>query len=257
MKLDRTAIIRHHLFTNGLSSIPEIAEVLGVSEPTVRRDLVALEADGVIVRLHGSAQLAENSSSEIAFESREKINLVAKRAIAESAYTHLKPNSTIFLDAGTTVLQLARLIRMKPMKLRVFTNCLPVAQLLMGSEGVDVTVLGGQLRPQNASLTGPRAESSLEDLWFDQLFLGVGAIGPDDKIYSADEGEARLNTVMLSRTSCPIVLADEHKFGARLTYQVGSINSDMSVISDSGLSTEWRTRLQEIGADLSIAALPK
>lgn len=134
MKLNRTAKIRHHLFTNGLSSISEIADVLEVSEPTVRRDLIALEAEGAIIRLHGSAQLAENRSSEIAFESREKINLIATRAIAESAYSRLEMNSNIFLDAGTTVLQLARLIRMKPMNLRVFTNCLPVAQLLMGSE---------------------------------------------------------------------------------------------------------------------------
>jgi DeoR family fructose operon transcriptional repressor len=256
MKLDRTDTIRHHLFTNGLSSVPEIAEVLGVSEPTVRRDLAALEAEGAIVRLHGSAQLAENSTSEIAFESREKINLSAKRAIAEVAYSRLKPNSNIFLDAGTTVLQLARLIRMKPINLRVFTNCLPVAHLLMGAEGVSVTVLGGQLRPQNASLTGPSAEAGLENLWFDQLFLGVGAIGPDDKIYSADEGEARLNAVMLTRSACPIVLADQHKFGERLTYQVVTLTSKMRVISDNGLSTEWQARMNELGVNLSIANFP-
>ncbi len=131
------------MFAKGFSSVGEIADAVGVSEPTVRRDLMELEATGVIVRSHGGARIAEGSGSEVAFEAREQINLPAKRAIGEAAYQMLRPDTAVFLDAGTTVLQLARRLRLNPMPLRVFTNCLPVAQVLMAVPGVSVTLLGG------------------------------------------------------------------------------------------------------------------
>ena len=70
MKLDRVTAIRRHLFTKGYSSVGEIADAVGVSEPTVRRDLLDLEAAGVILRSHGGARIAEGSGAEVAFETR-------------------------------------------------------------------------------------------------------------------------------------------------------------------------------------------
>lgn len=253
MKLDRITAIRRHLFTKGFSSVGEIAEAVGVSEPTVRRDLVELEATGVILRTHGGARIAEGSGSEVAFEVREHINLVQKRAIGEAAYQMLRPGSAVFLDAGTTVLQVARRLRLNPMPLRVFTNCLAVAQMLMAVPEVTVTLLGGSLRAQNASVVGPMAEDALERLWFDQLFLGVGAVSLAGQISSADEQEARLNGRMLRRTGSPVILADAAKFGRQLTYHVAGIGAGMRVVVDGGLSAEWQGRLVELGCDLVLA----
>lgn len=252
MKFDRATAIRQHLFARGYSSIGEIADAVGASEPTVRRDLLALEAAGAVIRTHGGAQIAEASGAEVAFESREQINLPAKRAIGEAAYQMLRPDSAIFLDAGTTVLQLARRLRLHPIKLRVFTNCLPVAQLLMPVSDLSVTLLGGTLRPQNASMVGMLAEDALDKLWFDQLFLGVGAIAPDAAIYSADEQEARINTRMLSRTTTPILLADADKFGRQLTYRVAPIGAGATVISETRLGDDWQQRLRDIGCALML-----
>ena len=103
----------------------------------------------------------------------------------------------MFLDAGTTVLQLARLIRINPLPLRIFTNGLAVAQEFLNVPDLEVAILGGQLRSENASLVGPQAEAMLESLWFDQLFLGASAIGPDGAIYSVDSAEASFNKCML------------------------------------------------------------
>jgi DeoR/GlpR family transcriptional regulator of sugar metabolism len=253
MKLDRITAIRRHLFTKGFSTVGEIAEAVGVSEPTVRRDLVELEAAGVILRTHGGARIAEGSGAEVAFEVREEINLVQKRAIGEAAYHMLRPGSAVFLDAGTTVLQLARRVRLNPMPLRVFTNCLAVAQLLMAAPEVTVTLLGGSVRAQNASVVGPMAEDALERLWFDQLFLGVGAVADGGQISSADEQEARLNARMLSRTAAPVILADGAKFGRQLTHHVAQIGAGMRVVVDGGLSAAWQGRLAEFGCDLVLA----
>ena len=256
MKLDRATAIRQHLFAKGHSSIAELALAVGASEPTVRRDLLALEAEGQIVRTHGGAQIAEDSGVEIAFEHREQINLPLKRAIGEAAYHLLRPDTSIFLDAGTTVLQLARRLRLNPLPLRVFTNCLPVAQVLMGAPQVTVTLLGGTMRRENASMVGMLAEAALERLWFDQLFLGAGAIAEDGSISGMDEQEARLNTLMLTRVHAPTVLTDADKFGRRLTYGVGRLGTGAQVVTDARLPPDWQRRLAELGVGLALAAAP-
>lgn len=256
MKLDRATAIRQYLYAKGHCSTAEIAQAVGASEPTVRRDLLALEADGQILRTHGGAQIAETSGIEIAFELREQINLPFKRAIGASAYRHLRPETSVFLDAGTTVLQLARRLRLNPLPLRVFTNCLPVAQVLMGAPQVTVTLLGGTMRRENASMVGMLAEAALERLWFDQLFLGAGAIAEDGSISGMDEQEARLNTLMLGRARSPIVLSDADKFGRRLTYGVGKLAAGAQVVTDARLSADWHHRLAELGVGLTLAEAP-
>ncbi len=253
MKLDRVTAIRRHLFTKGYSSVGEIAEAVGVSEPTVRRDLMELEAAGVILRSHGGARIAEGSGAEVAFEAREQINLAPKRAIGEAAWQMLRPDTAVFLDAGTTVLQLARRLRLNPVPCHVFSNCLAVAQVLMPVPEVAVTLLGGSLRPQNASMVGPLAEDALGRLWFDQVFLGVGAVGADGEISSADEQEARLNAAMVARTGRVVVLADADKFGARLTWSVARMGPAMRVISEPRLTGEWQARLADWGVALTLA----
>ena len=253
MKIDRATAIRQHLFAKGYSSIAEIALAVRASEPTVRRDLLTLESEGKILRTHGGAQIAETSGVEVAFESREQINLPAKRAIGEAAYQMLRPETSVFLDAGTTVLQLARRLRLNPIPLRVFTNCLPVAQVLMPVAEIGVTLLGGSLRRQNASMVGPLAETALEKLWFDQLFLGAGGITAKGEISSRDEHEARLNTLMLARTKAPVIVADADKFGPQLTYGVAHLSAGMQVLSDARLSIGWRDALAGLGCAVAVA----
>ncbi len=252
VKTDRLDSIRSHLYANGFSTIQALAEALGASLATVRRDLQILEQEGVIDRVHGGARIAEGSSVELAFQEREKRHLSQKRAIAKAAYDLLVPRTSIFLDAGTTVLQLARLIRLNPMPLRIFTNGLIVAQEFLNIPNLEVALLGGQLRNENASLVGPEAEAMLETLWFDQLFLGASAISQDGAIYSVDSAEASLNRRMLARSASRFVLADSSKFGMTATYKVNSLKS-VTIITDAALSAHWRAELKTIEAEVLLA----
>lgn len=254
VKTDRLDAIRSHLYANGFSTIQDLADAVGASLATVRRDLQILEQDGAIDRVHGGARIAEGSSVEMAFQEREKRQLSAKRAIANAAYELLLPRTAIFLDAGTTVLQLARLIRINPMPLRIFTNGLIVAQEFLNIPNLEVVLLGGQLRSENASLVGPQAEAMLETIWFDQLFLGASAISPDGAIYSVDSAEASLNRRMLTRSANGYVLADSSKFGTMATYKVAPLNA-AKLITDKGLTLQWRAELTNFGIDATYAEL--
>jgi DeoR family fructose operon transcriptional repressor len=251
MQVERLDAIRSHLYAHGFSTIQTLADSVGASLATIRRDLQVLEREGSIDRVHGGARIAEGSSVELAFQERAKRNLAAKRAIAAAAYKLLTPHASVFLDAGTTVLQLSRLIRINPVPLRIFTNGLAVAQEFLNVPELEVSVLGGKLRSENASFVGPQAEAMLESLWFDQLFLGASAIAPDGAIYSVDSAEASLNRRMLARSAQAFVLCDSSKFSTMATYRVAPV-ATARVVTDSNLPAEWRSRLAELKVDATI-----
>lgn len=251
MQTDRLEAIRHHLYTTGVCSIADLADAVGASLATVRRDLQVLEQQGVVSRTHGSARIAHGAETEAAFAVREQQNLAAKRAIAQAAYDLLEPNSAVFLDAGTTVLQLVRLLRINPVPLTVFTNGLVVAQELMSVSKLKISMIGGQVRVENASLVGPAAEAALNALWFDQLFLGVSAISEDGHISSPDAAEASLNALMRKRAARTVLLADATKFGRRATYGVMPLDASLHLLTDESLPAEARARVRQTGATLT------
>ncbi len=251
MQFDRLDAIRHHLYVQGATSIQALADAIGASVATVRRDLQVLEQQGAVSRTHGGARIARGAEAEIAFEAREKHNLAAKRAIAAAAFETIEPHSAVFLDAGTTVLQLVRRLRVSPMPLTVMTNGLAVAQELMTVPKVRVTLLGGQLRVENACLVGPAAEAALDRLWVDHLFLGASAIGDDRRIYSVDAAEASLNALMRTRAAVVTVLADASKFGRRTTHAVLDLEAPLRLITDAALSAERQAALRKAGVTLT------
>lgn len=253
MKTERLNAIRHHLYAHGPSEIGGLARAIGTSVATLRRDLTTLEEQGIVDRVRGGARLAEGSTVEVAFEHRESRNLDAKRAIASCAFELLRPHTTTFFDASTTVLQLVRRLRIDPIPLTVFTNGLAVAQALLNVPRVRVMLLGGEVRNENASIVGPQAESMLERLWFDQLFLGAGAINQDGTIYGVHVGEASLNAKMLARSAERFILADSSKFGSIATYSVAPVGPATHVITDAELSPEWQQRLKNFGTPLTLA----
>lgn len=254
MRPDRDSQIRQHLFAHGPASIDELAAATGASPATIRRDLQRMAATGAIARSHGGARLADGPSPELAFAARERQHLAAKRGIGLAACARLRPGASVFLDSSTTVLQCARHLRLAPMALAVFTNSLAVAQLLVGVPGVQLTLVGGQIRPPNLSAVGPLAEAALGGLWFDLLFLGASAIAQDGTLRTTDPAEASLNALMLRRATRRCLLADASKFGPTATYAVAPLAALTDAISDPALPAAWRTRLRESGLDLLIAA---
>lgn len=254
VKGERSQAIRQFLYVNGFSSVQAIGDAVGASLATIRRDLLEMEKEGVIVRTHGGAAIASDTLDEVAFEVREQDKIEIKRAIAEEAYARLRPGSAVFLDASTTVLQLARRLRVSPLPLKVFTNCLTVAQVLMDVRDIEVTLIGGRLRPENASMVGRLAEAALATLRFDHLFIGATAIAPDMHIYSHDEEEASINQRMLASARQTDLLVDASKFGQYATWRVSPLAGPLTVIADDGLPQPWGERLARAGCRVIIAA---
>jgi DeoR family transcriptional regulator, aga operon transcriptional repressor len=252
---DRSSAIRAFLFEHGQTTVLRLAEVIGTSVATLRRDLTELEQAGMVERLHGAARLANGTLHEVGFKAREATNLAAKRAIALAAFAMIRPDSTLMLDAGTTVLQLARQIRQTGLELRVFTNSLAVAQELVDLPSVTLCLLGGKVRAENLSVTGPLADAMLQGLWFDQLFLGASAISDDGWITSHDADEAQVNATMMARSAQTMVLADHSKFSQRATFAVQRLTGDERLVTDGPLSADLGRYADDVGLTVTTALL--
>lgn len=246
--------IQQYLYSHGTATVQDLADHTGASVATIRRDLVKMEEEGLISRTYGGATLTSENGVEIAFQVREHQYLKEKRAIAEAAYAHLKSGMTVFLDAGTTVLQMARIIKMQPLPLFVITNGISVAQELIGVSEVKVMLLGGQIRPENLSNVGPYAERMLENFWFDLLFLGTSAVRLDHGLFTLDAAEASLNFKMLERAGEKVLLADSSKFNRSAPYRVAELSALSRIITDHHLPDDLARRITDQGVALERAS---
>lgn len=249
MQPDRLTQIRHHLYRHGMTGVNELAQLVDASVVTIRRDLQRLEEMGFVRRRHGGAEIANSGALEIGFDARESQNLAVKRAIAEEAYASLRPHSSVFLDSGTTVLQLALKLRLDPMPLTLFTNSIAIVQALIETPQLTLTLIAGKVRAENRSVVGPLAERCIEGLWFDQLFLGTSVVQPDSGIATQDCEEASLNTAMMRHAGERHLLVDSTKFDRQATFRVGLLRDLTHLITDEALSPSWQTRIENMGLD--------
>src|SRR5262249_53108104 len=127
---ERQKRIEEHLQKVEFASLDELAEKLGASVSTVRRDVTLLEAAGTVKRTHGGARLANLKSDEFTFAKRDTHNLEAKEAIGRACAGLVQSNQTLILDAGTTVYHVARHLENKAA--HIITNSLPVANQYAG-----------------------------------------------------------------------------------------------------------------------------
>src|SRR5262245_33550066 len=127
---ERQKRIEEHLQKVEFASLDELAEKVGASVSTVRRDVTVLEASGSVKRTHGGARLLNLRSDEFTFANRDTHNLEAKEAIGRACAGLIRPNQTVIIDAGTTLYHVAR--HLEAMTPHIITNSLPVANLYAG-----------------------------------------------------------------------------------------------------------------------------
>lgn len=241
--------ICQYLYQHGLSSVQTLVHHTSSSLATIRRDLEKLENNGVVVRTHGGAKLADSSNAEVGFRQREHREVKYKRAIAEAAYKHLKPNSSIFLDSSTTALQLARRLRLHPIGLHLTTNSFAAAQELFSVPEIQLLFIGGHIRSANLATVGMYAEEMLDRLWFDQLFMSANAIHQDHGFTTFDTSEAAVNRKMLARASQRFMLSDNSKFGRIAPHHIAGLPIVQHLITDQRLDSQWVEHLGSIGVD--------
>jgi DeoR/GlpR family transcriptional regulator of sugar metabolism len=225
--------LRALIRTDGFLPVAEICRRLGVSAATARRDLSEVSANGHITRTRGGA-LADYNASFASLDERSGRARTAKGRIATAALARFPRRGTVFLDAGTTVSALARLLlrRGDLTGLSVVTNSLPVATMLGGARGLDLHVLGGTFLHRQAVLLGADAVRSLAAWKFDAAFLSGEGMDPAG-ITNSHADIAAFQQAVLRRTAAPFFCLDATKLGRVTPYRVGGWNGLGTLVTDA------------------------
>jgi len=240
-----------YLSTHDRGSVGELSQLLGVSEVTVRKDLDALEAQGLLTRIHGGAMASGRGRLERFFAAREQEHLEEKRRIAQAAAALVHSGHRIFLDASTTALQVARLLKDRE-DLVVVTNGLYTALELNFSEGITTIVVGGVMRRRSSSLVGGLSDSALQRLRVDIGFFGAQAVSARDGLMEAGLEEAQVKQRMVAAAETVIGIVDSSKFGGRALSAFALPHEISRIITDTGAPDALveALRAQQITVDL-------
>ena len=252
--LKRKEAIRALVSGRGSASAAELAKKFSVSVVSIRRYLAELEAEGVLVRTYGGAVKTETRiSPEFLFSEKSRRSLPEKRAIAREALKLLREGETIFLDSGTTPLELSRLLKESPLRLTAATTSLPVALELVAADKIKVLLLGGFLRRDLFDFFGPFSREELNRLTFNQAFLGVDGISGREGLTTTDSITALMEETVIEKSRQINILADHSKIGhtALIPYgKIGSLAKPKRLITDSGAAPEELKAIKKLGLEI-------
>ncbi|MBV9977932.1 MAG: DeoR/GlpR transcriptional regulator [Hyphomicrobiales bacterium] len=200
------------LDASGAVSVSLLAERLGVSRETIRRDLKALADQGRANIVHGGA--ARGATAEPSLAARQAANASGKAAIGRKAASFVEEGMVVILDSGSTTLALAYAL-LERKDITVLTNSLPIALLLCRSPGVKVTMLGGEIDPNDEAAFGLDTLATLEHFRVDLAFIGVGGISPEGEPTDYSRLASEQRHIMMKAGQKVFLLVDHSKFERR------------------------------------------
>jgi DeoR family transcriptional regulator, fructose operon transcriptional repressor len=252
---ERRFRIREILSRERSVTASELIRTLGVTAATIRRDLAVLEQEGVLERSHGGAVSRTSSTNfQPSYEALGRSNRAEKQAIAREAERLILDGETIFLEASTTVFELARRL-LRRNRLNVITNSPPIVDELQRSQHVSVISTGGELQKDVFYLSGVWAQRALSEIRVDKAVLGVRAIDPTYGISTASQAEAQIKKMILKSARVSIALADHSKFGNQGFAYVGPVTDIDILVTDSLTDPQYLRPLREAGVELILADL--
>jgi DeoR/GlpR family transcriptional regulator of sugar metabolism len=249
---ERRRRIADRIRSRGVVSVTEMAEALGTSEITLRRDLKAMAEDGLLVRTHGGAVLPEGLAHEPSYSEKSNQASGEKAAIARRAAGMILPGDSIILGPGTTTLALARLLIECP-ELTVVTNSLLVAQALLPAAHVEVIVTGGTLRRGIHALVGPATEESVRALRVATSFISGNGLTAERGLSTPSPLVAAVDRALAAAGQRTVVLADHTKIGHETMCQTVPLEGMSALVTDEGADPGQVAAIRDAGVEVLVA----
>lgn len=221
------------------------AKTLGTSHETVRKDLVAMERQGLLKRVHGGALPVHTVTFEEGVDERTR-NQDEKRRIAQRAIQEVPTSGAIFIDSGSTTRFFAELLPANPLVV-VFTNSLPVAQIVLNKPSITVFLVGGRVRPLSQATVGPWALNALHEIQVDAAFVGANALSLERGLSTPDREEAETKAEMIARSGRSILMVDHSKFEQDALFSYAGLDVIDLVVTGSETPDEVVTSFQQRG----------
>ena len=242
----------------GFVPLGDLVNVIGVSESTVRRDLDFLNDAGVVRRTHGGAAApagerhggTDRGAGLTGFDDRRQLRAEEKARIAATMAALIRDGETVLLDGGTTTYEVAK--RLVGRSLQIFTNSIPVANLLSGSPGIELVLVGGVVYPKTGVALGPIATATLEGLHVQRLIMGVAGITARG-LFNGNLLLVETERAMMRCAEETNVVADSGKFGMPGLAFLCGWDGVQRVVSDDALEPELRGM---VGAHVDLVLAP-
>ena len=238
------------LEAEGTVTIAALAQQLGVSLETVRRDVKPLTETGAVTRVHGAVGLA-GQIGEAPFQRRMRENAEAKKAIAKALAATIRDGESIMFDTGTTTSYVAREL-MGHRRLTVVTNSSDIARTLATVNGNRVYMAGGELRSDSGAAFGKSALDFIARFTVHHAVISAGAVDATGVMDYALE-EAEFARLVLSRGERRVVVTDHAKFGRRGLISVADFTDVGEIVTDRPPAPEIAAALEAAGTALTLA----
>ena len=245
----RHAFLMERVTAHGRVQVADCAARLRVSRETIRRDLRALELQGLLRCIYGGAVLQRsNASADRPLTERVRLNPHEKAQVARLAAGQVGAACSVFLDASTTVLALARQLVGRT-DLAVTTNSLEVAMLLGGAVG-EVVVTGGTVRPIDNALVGHAAVASVRGQVFDLSFMGAASVDLEHGFMDFGSEESALRQALREHSRHCALLVDSSKFGRTARLRTFPLDAVPLLVTNRAPPPPFAARFEALGVQV-------
>src|ERR1700738_1600647 len=248
---ERRDRILDRLRTSGSVLVTDLASDLATSEMTIRRDLKALGAEGLLRRIHGGALLVSSRAYEPTFREKSGQFVEEKRRIGAAAAALVESGDTVILSPGTTTMEVARHLS-GLRNLTVVTSAVNIAAELAPDPDIDVVVTGGHLRGTTYALVGSLAEETLRGLHVNKLFLGGNGLTVGHGLTTPDLSVATTDRALLRAAERAIITADHSKIRRPPPCQTAPTENINVLVTDRGISGEHRRAFERAGIEVLV-----
>ena len=243
---ERHKYILDNINQKGFVKVADLAEALGVTPTTIRKDLNILESRGALHRAYGSALTSSAPVLDINLNTKRLHHFAEKRRIAQRAVSLVGDNDSVIISSGSTMAVFAENLTPKG-RLNVVTPAVNIAMLLGDVPGITVMQLGGILYGNSMCVTGIEAINKLSQIHCSKIFFGVDGIDAEAGITCLAMEEADLTRKMFDVCDMAIVLADSSKIGFKGFSRICQIDEIDVIVTDSGISLESKRKIESLG----------
>jgi len=237
---ERHKYILDALAKENILKLQDLVELTSSSESTIRRDLSALEQDGLLVRVHGGAKRSYDVTTEDRMDEKTSKNVQDKLRIAKKAASMVSERDIIFLDAGSTTYEMIPFLKEKD--ITVVTNGVPHASLLTDMQ-VETILIGGKVKMETRAIIGPTSQAQMRSYRFSKAFLGMNGMDKQFGFTTPDAEEASIKRIAIENAAQSFVVADASKFNKVSFIKVCDIE-DCNIISNN-VPKEIKEKLKE------------
>lgn len=238
--------------THGTISIDTLAEHLGVTLQTVRRDVTALSEARLLQRYHGGVRVPGSTTENLAYQQRQTLHSEGKQRLARAVAQAIPDHCSLLINLGTTTEAVASEL-LQHQGLRIITNNLNVARIMAANPSCEVVVVGGVLRPQDLGVVGEAAVDFIRQFRVDIGLIGISGIETDGSLRDFDLREVKVAQAIIEQSRQVWLAADSSKFNRPAMVQLARLDQIDRLFTDAPPPDPFGQLLHDAGIDCVIA----